>query len=59
MPVSKASTSGTRVENVSLYEQWKEIYEDDPYDDVAFDSLGLAKEQTAYANINLRGQIKK
>ncbi|GJV86370.1 hypothetical protein Tco_1530308 [Tanacetum coccineum] len=57
--LSKASTSGTRVENVSLYEQWKEIYEDDPYDDVAFDSLGLTKEQTAYANINLRGQIKE
>ncbi|GJY29952.1 reverse transcriptase domain-containing protein [Tanacetum coccineum] len=56
--INKGYTSGTRVRNSSLYEQWKENYEEDPYDDDNFDDLGLTEEQLDFANafdINLRG----
>ena len=46
--VNKASTSGTGVGKSSLHEHWKETYEDDPYDDADFDSLGLIEDQMAY-----------
>ena len=58
---NKASTSGTGGEKSSLHEQWKETYEEDPYDDVDFDSLGLTEDQMAYGNtfdINLSDQIR-
>ncbi|GKD84214.1 hypothetical protein Tco_1351053, partial [Tanacetum coccineum] len=59
--VNEGFTSGTGVGNSSLYEQWKESYGVDPYDDANFDTLGLIEDQLAFANafdIYLRGQIR-
>ncbi|GJW82557.1 hypothetical protein Tco_0146532 [Tanacetum coccineum] len=59
--VNEGFTSGTGVGNSSLYEQWKESYEVDPYVDANFDTLGLTEDQLAFANafdIYLRGQIR-
>ncbi|GJS64958.1 armadillo-like helical domain-containing protein [Tanacetum coccineum] len=61
---SKKVDEGLRVELelvilACTYEQWKENYEEDLYDDVDFDTLGLTEEQMAFANafdINLRGK---
>ncbi|GKD76446.1 hypothetical protein Tco_1339067 [Tanacetum coccineum] len=59
--VNEGFTSGNGVGNSSLYEQWKESYEVDPYDDANFDTLGLTEDQLAFANafdIYLCGQIR-
>ncbi|GJV90028.1 hypothetical protein Tco_1533966 [Tanacetum coccineum] len=48
--INKGSTSGTGVENSSLYKRWKENYEKDPYDDADFNALGRTKEQLDFAN---------
>ncbi|GJX51272.1 hypothetical protein Tco_0278117 [Tanacetum coccineum] len=40
-------------EDEVLYEQWKETYEDDPYDDADFDSLGLLKDQMTYPKLDI------
>ncbi|GKD42293.1 hypothetical protein Tco_1266938, partial [Tanacetum coccineum] len=34
-------------------EQWKETYEDDPYDDADFDSLGLLEDQMTYPKLDI------
>ena len=59
--VNKASTSGTGVGNSSMYGQSKYFYEDDLYDDVDFDSLGLTEYQMDYAkafDIKIHGKIR-
>ncbi|GJR16712.1 hypothetical protein Tco_0965239 [Tanacetum coccineum] len=59
--VNKSSKSGSGVGNKSLYEQWKETYIEDPYDDDDFDDCGLTNAQMTLANsfdINLRGQLR-
>ncbi|GJW25884.1 hypothetical protein Tco_0039695 [Tanacetum coccineum] len=47
---TKASTSGSGVGNKSLYEEWKETYDEDPYDDDDFDTYDLTDQQRAFAN---------
>ncbi|GKE23978.1 ribonuclease H-like domain-containing protein, partial [Tanacetum coccineum] len=45
----------------SMYEQWKETYNEDPYDDDDFDDCGLTYAHMKFANafhINLRGQLR-
>ncbi|GJW04267.1 hypothetical protein Tco_1563123 [Tanacetum coccineum] len=58
--VYKASKSGSRGGNKSLYEQWQESHSEDAYDDGDFDDPGLTDAQMKFANafdINLRGQL--
>ncbi|GJR99709.1 hypothetical protein Tco_0316218 [Tanacetum coccineum] len=38
------------VGNKSLYEQWKETYDEDPYNEYDFDDCGLIDTQMAFAN---------
>ncbi|GJW48113.1 hypothetical protein Tco_0079759 [Tanacetum coccineum] len=48
------------VGNKSLYEQWKETYDEDPYNEYDFDDCGLIDTQMAFANafdINLHGEL--
>ncbi|GKA79383.1 ATPase, F1/V1/A1 complex, alpha/beta subunit, partial [Tanacetum coccineum] len=59
--VNKASKSGNRRGNKSLYEQWKESHGEDSYDDDDFDDPGLTDAQMKFAyafDINLRGQLR-
>ncbi|GJT42542.1 hypothetical protein Tco_0951257 [Tanacetum coccineum] len=39
--VGNYSNSGSGVESKSMYEQWREAYADDPYNDDKFDNCGL------------------
>ncbi|GJV17210.1 hypothetical protein Tco_1362533 [Tanacetum coccineum] len=47
---NKDSKSGSGGGNKILYEQWKEIHGEDPYDDYDFDDPGLTDAQTKFAN---------
>ncbi|GJX11963.1 hypothetical protein Tco_0201822 [Tanacetum coccineum] len=48
--INNSSKNGSGVENSSLYERWKETYDDNPYDDDEFDDYGLTDAQMAFAN---------
>ncbi|GJR29109.1 hypothetical protein Tco_1105341 [Tanacetum coccineum] len=48
--VNKSFKSGNDVIIKSLYETWKETYNEDPYDDDDFDDCGLTHAQTKFAN---------
>ncbi|GJV44865.1 G-type lectin S-receptor-like serine/threonine-protein kinase [Tanacetum coccineum] len=59
--VNKISKSGSGIENKSLYETWKETYNEDSYDDDDFDECGLTDAQMKFANaydINICGQLR-
>ncbi|GJT57447.1 hypothetical protein Tco_0992501 [Tanacetum coccineum] len=56
--VEKYPKSGSGVESKSMYEQWRENYVQDPYDDDDFDDCDLTSTALQFANafdINLRG----
>ncbi|GJW68199.1 hypothetical protein Tco_0122623 [Tanacetum coccineum] len=50
---STIPSEGFETDLRSLYEQWKETYEDDPYDDADFDSLGLLEYQMTYPKLDI------
>ncbi|GJU00738.1 hypothetical protein Tco_1111076 [Tanacetum coccineum] len=57
---SRTSKSGGAVGNKSLYERWKDILDDDPYDD-EYNAYDLTEEQMAFCDawdIKLRDRRK-
>ncbi|GJX69188.1 hypothetical protein Tco_0304915 [Tanacetum coccineum] len=58
--VENYSKSGSGVESTSMYEQWRETYNEDSYADDDFDNCGLTNASLKLANafdISLRGQL--
>lgn len=59
--VNKASKSGSEIRNKSLYEQWKETYDENPYDYDDCVIHGLTNAQMKFVDaydISLRGQLR-
>nr|GEU31103.1 hypothetical protein [Tanacetum cinerariifolium] len=59
--VDKNLKSGSGVTSKIMYEQWRETYGEDPYDDEDFDDYGLKDGSLKFANafdINLRAQLQ-
>nr|GEX08754.1 hypothetical protein [Tanacetum cinerariifolium] len=48
--VNKVSKIGRGMGNKRLYEQWKDTYDEDPYNEYRFDDCGLIDAQMAFAN---------
>nr|GEW33677.1 hypothetical protein [Tanacetum cinerariifolium] len=59
--VDNHSKSGSGVESKSMYEQWRDTYVEDRYNDDNFDDCGLTDASLKFANafdISLHGQLR-